>query len=641
MRNHEEVSQEPFRMEFDVSTIKHLGMQMYSTLPPVIGEFVANAWDANAATVEISIPKEQISEDNSEIIIKDDGNGMSDMDIREKYLIVGRDRREQDGSDESNGRKVMGRKGIGKFSAFGIAKVIEIESVKGGEVSHFIMDYDEMIQKADSRCIDFTPLPPTQTVLKGTTIKLRKITKFKNRRISTDTLRRGIARRFSVLGQTFAVLINDSEISPQERNLQQLLALDANGQRYLWEINDEEIAPNTGLTVSGWIGALDRTNSLIDGIDRGISILARGKLVQEPFVFNAVVGQQYALSYIVGEIHAEFVDQAEDTVGTNRNALVWDSDANIKLREWGQHKVNKIAREWSERRRNDNEVQLQESQVYRDFKSRAVDTGNSRAIDLADKLVRQAICENPLATIEELSSIIQMSLDFLEFDKFREVSQALMQSDLTNISRILDLFREWKIIEAMEMSRVTEGRIVTIEKLQGLVDSNALEVPKLHQFLKEFPWALDPRWTLVHDEVSYSELLRAEFPEVAGTIPERNRRIDFLCVKEGTTLVVVEIKRPKSRVSEKELYQIEEYVSFVRDHVEKSSDHELSYTGVVGYLLCGDTIDRGIVRHKVKNLEKAGIYVRKYTDLLKMVRELHREFIKRYNQLKMPRVLRT
>lgn len=641
MQNHQEVSQKPFRMEFDVSTIKHLGMQMYSTLPPVIGEFVANAWDANAAKVEISIPKTQISEDNSEIIIKDDGNGMSDIDIREKYLIVGRDRREQDGSDESNGRKVMGRKGIGKFSAFGIAKVIEIESVKGGEVSHFIMDYDEMIQKADSRCIDFTPLPPTQTVLKGTTIKLRKITKFKNRRISTDTLRKGIARRFSILGPTFAVFINDSEISPQERDLQQLLALDANGQRYLWEINDEEIAPNTGLTVCGWIGALDRTNSLIDGIDRGISILARGKLVQEPFVFNAVVGQQYALSYIVGEIHAEFVDQTEDTVSTSRNALVWDSDTNIKLREWGQQKVNKIARAWGERRRNDNELQLQRSQVYRDFRSRAIDTRNNRAIDLADKLVRKAISENPLATIEDLRSIIQMSLDFLEFDKFREVSQDLVQSDLTNVSRTLDLFREWKIIEAMEMSRVTEGRIVTIEKLQELVKSNALEVPELHQFLKEFPWALDPRWTLVHDEISYSKLLREEFPEEDRDIPERNRRIDFLCVKEGTTLVVVEIKRPKSRVSEKELNQIEEYVSFVRDYVEKSSDHELSYTGVVGYLLCGDTIDRGIVRHKVKNLEKAGIYVRKYTDLLKMVCELHREFIERYNQLRMPRVLRT
>ena len=35
-------------MKFDIGTIKHLGLQMYSTLPPVIGELVTNAWDANA-----------------------------------------------------------------------------------------------------------------------------------------------------------------------------------------------------------------------------------------------------------------------------------------------------------------------------------------------------------------------------------------------------------------------------------------------------------------------------------------------------------------------------------------------------------------------------------------------------------------
>ena len=27
----------PYVMQFDVGTIKHLGLQMYSTLPPVIG----------------------------------------------------------------------------------------------------------------------------------------------------------------------------------------------------------------------------------------------------------------------------------------------------------------------------------------------------------------------------------------------------------------------------------------------------------------------------------------------------------------------------------------------------------------------------------------------------------------------------
>ena len=94
-------SKDPFRMEFDVYTIKHLGLQMYSTLPPVIGELVANGWDANATKVEITIPETPIGEQTSEIVISDDGIGMSDKEIREKYLIVGRDRREDEQSDET------------------------------------------------------------------------------------------------------------------------------------------------------------------------------------------------------------------------------------------------------------------------------------------------------------------------------------------------------------------------------------------------------------------------------------------------------------------------------------------------------------------------------------------------------------
>ena len=37
----------PYQIDFDIATIKHLGLQMYATLPPVIGELVANAWDAS------------------------------------------------------------------------------------------------------------------------------------------------------------------------------------------------------------------------------------------------------------------------------------------------------------------------------------------------------------------------------------------------------------------------------------------------------------------------------------------------------------------------------------------------------------------------------------------------------------------
>ena len=42
-------------------------------------------------------------------------------------------------------RRVMGRKGIGKFSPFGIAKEIEVATVRQGVTSRFVMDYDAIM----------------------------------------------------------------------------------------------------------------------------------------------------------------------------------------------------------------------------------------------------------------------------------------------------------------------------------------------------------------------------------------------------------------------------------------------------------------------------------------------------------------
>ena len=60
----------------------------------------------------------------SEVTISDNGIGMS-----YEPNTTGRDRR------KTTSQTQKCRKGIGKFSSFGIAKEIEIESVKDGEVS--------------------------------------------------------------------------------------------------------------------------------------------------------------------------------------------------------------------------------------------------------------------------------------------------------------------------------------------------------------------------------------------------------------------------------------------------------------------------------------------------------------------------
>jgi hypothetical protein len=188
-------------------------------------------------------------------------------------------------------------------------------------------------------------------------------------------------------------------------------------------------------------------------------------------------------------------------------------------------------------------------------------------------------------------------------------------------------------VEAKEMTKVTEGRIETIRKLQDLIALNALEVPTLHNFLREFPWVLDPRWSLIDDEVTFSSLLKEKFPE-ADTVLEEDKRIDFLCVRESDSLVVVEIKRPHSVASMRELEQIERYVSFLRHHLRKSTDPEFSYRKVIGYLLCGRVADGFEPEEKVENLRSADIYVRFYSDLLGMVERSHKDFLDKYELLR-------
>ena len=196
-----------FLMQFDPGTVKHLGLHMYSTLPPVIGELVSNAWDAGAHKVYVSLPMDYVTVD-SVITVEDDGDGMDDTDIRYAYLIVGRDRRKAEDSDKRKRepeRPVMGRKGIGKFAGFGIAGRVEIETAKDGQVSRFIMDYDQLDNPNNKREVKFPPLRPTGNVSKGTLITLRDIGRFRTRRIDITGLRSGLARRFSILGDDFTV----------------------------------------------------------------------------------------------------------------------------------------------------------------------------------------------------------------------------------------------------------------------------------------------------------------------------------------------------------------------------------------------------------------------------------------------------
>ena len=114
--------------------LDHLGRNLYSNIPAVLSEVVANAWDADAERVETVI-----GTDSKTISVTDGGIGMTPLDLNDRFLYVGFERRKAGASVTARGRAVMGRKGIGKLSLFAIADTVRVESVKGGRRAGLVL----------------------------------------------------------------------------------------------------------------------------------------------------------------------------------------------------------------------------------------------------------------------------------------------------------------------------------------------------------------------------------------------------------------------------------------------------------------------------------------------------------------------
>ena len=95
------------KFTYDINTIDHLGVKLYAMIPPMLAELVSNAWDADAHNVFISL----INGDDKQISVQDDGEGMSFDELNEKFLRIGRNRREDLKCDVSaGGRPILGKK---------------------------------------------------------------------------------------------------------------------------------------------------------------------------------------------------------------------------------------------------------------------------------------------------------------------------------------------------------------------------------------------------------------------------------------------------------------------------------------------------------------------------------------------------
>jgi len=589
----EAASASPYEMTISLHVLEHLGIGLYSNVPAVLSEVVANSWDADANRVDVDVDT-----DEEVVIIQDDGVGMTEEDINRKYLRVGYRKREHEGNTTPSGRPIMGRKGIGKLSVFSIAGVVEVYSAKQGERNALRMEREEIKKRVEGeegvaqtngqedtakKTGTYNPDPISAEPIdfdQGTRIVLKDL----DRRLNTTSkwLRQRLARRFSLIGQEedFNVFVNGKRVTAKDRGYYHKL-------EFVWYFGEESsdvvdecdnlrnsecVDPHVTTEivdgekreyeVRGWIGTVEKPSELED-IDNSVVVFTRGKLAHEDILQHYNEARIFS-KYVIGEIDANFLDQEdrEDIITSNRQSLKEDDNRFIQLKEHVRETLDQIRGEWDDLRRERSKERALENPILEEWYEGL--QGDNRKH--AEKLFKRI---ETLKNDDEESKAELYRASILAFEKLAlrdKLSSLEKVRSEKDFDLIRDLFSGIDELEASHYYEIAKGRLEVLERFIDIAPEAKEQVIQEHLF--DHLWLLDPSWERATGTSRKEERVTTAFEEVNANLTdyERKGRYDIKYKSLAGKHVIVELKKYDRRVT---AYELAEQVGKYRSALEK------------------------------------------------------------------------
>ena len=555
-----------YKMTVDLNVLDHLGINLYSNIAAVLTEVVANAWDADAENVDISI-----DEANNRITIADDGVGMTVQDINSKYLRVGYRRREEDsqnGKFTAKRRTIMGRKGLGKLSLFSIAGEIEVQSAKDDEVHGFRMRLSSIKDSLKSGQDHYSPEPLSSedvSVSNGTRIVLNDI-KRQRLKPGATALRKRLARRFSVIGQKhkFNVKIDGMPVTVADRG-------DLPIVQFLWTLgesdHDKSSTPrleeqdslqdrledwDEDWSVKGWLGTAQlpkQLNSEEAGNLNSIVVFARGRLFHENILEQVNDGRLFT-KYLTGQIEADFldVDDKPDIATSDRQRIQEDDQRYVQLLAFLRSCLARIEKRWTELRVKHqlNEVKEQSPALTQWLES--LKPGYKKQ---AGKLIAK-LSALPLDDEQDRRVLYRHGILAFERMKLRGSTDELADH-ISDVPKLLEILADRDALEASLYRDIVRSRLKVIRDFLKLIDEDALEKVLQKSLFKNL-WLLDPAW----ERATGSEFMESRLTELGVIIDdltekEKRARVDIAYQTYAGKHIIVELKRVSRQLNLKDL----------------------------------------------------------------------------------------
>jgi hypothetical protein len=493
----------------------------YRSSEHAIKELVDNAWDADAGKVWIELPS--ILSD-APVIVRDDGTGMKEEEVRLEYLNIANARFARKGEKTpAKGRPVKGRKGIGKFAGLIAAAVMEVETCTQGRKSRLIIEKEQLL--AAQSDLEQVPLQfeweDCAADEHGTVVTLKHL----NQNFSApqpDKLKSLLVLEYG-RDADFAIFVNGERVAHE----------DLSGEKHLYEFT----VPNAGPAKLSYTIMEDPR-----GASRaaGIALRVGGKIIGRPHWFGLEEDADLPaklLKRVVGELTA---DNLEDDVTADFGAIIENSRAYQEV----LRAVQPILRQSLETTLT-TEVNLAKSRLQQEVSRRLEPMPEYRrqfAARQLDQIMRKFFGQGEKE--ERVRVLVGLVLDTFEKDEYWAVCRRLEATSADDEANLSGALQEFGSCDLAFSSQQAQRRLEFLDSLERLARNKKTSPPQLRAALEGNCWVFGSEYAWM----STSKALKKVTTDYVNKHFKSNPADLLLSQNAGKRYLLVEFMPPGSRV---------------------------------------------------------------------------------------------
>lgn len=554
------IAEDTVNVQFEDDYIFRTCRSITSTPDLALTEYVANAWDAGANFVEITLP----TDEDEEISVKDDGVGMSNEEFLQRWMTLNYNRQKRQGKMvefpkevESYPRIAYGRNGIGRHGMLCFADYYTVETWQNGLCNKY-----NIAISSGNKPFTITTHEQSKKAGHGT-----KVSTYVHRHLpDIEAMTEIISARF-LYDPRFVVSINGKIV-------------DLSNHQGVFDKQNITLKSGEHLSLT----IVDSSKASIKSQQHGIAFWVSGRLVGKPswtysnFQFldgRVQPAKRYTIIVQTNDLIEDVLPDWTGFIDSPKMKQIY-----IQLKKYVDDFISDVMKEQIK------DVQLSVIDETRD----ELETLHPYSQREVSNFIECVTAKNPVVSPDFLKAAVEAVITIEKSKRGEQLLKQLSSMKPEEIDQLSGLLTTWDIDDILSVLNEIDHRIVVVEAIARLYENKATdELHTLHPIILNARWLFGPEFDspMFVSNSALSTVIKSLFKDSdydANAIENLKKRPDIVCLKNYSfkavctdrvdkdagnilkpdQILIIELKRGGFEITQQEVSQAGYYVRQIK-----------------------------------------------------------------------------